>query len=325
MKRKNNPKPDHYPVLVVSDTHLGMGNSSTDLLVEFLQNVTCDRLILNGDIIDGWRINMHKPEAFSEAQLRVMDAINRMIAAGTEVIYIPGNHDSELRRMNLFGKTLHGLRFEPDFEFTDPKGRKLFVCHGDRFDPMQQGHDPMNTGPGAAQKPPGNIKKTIGRGQMLLIDRGYEAGSKVSTIIDKVSERLLHKSVGLFSRLRNALEGAAGTKGGMEKAAIEHAKAGKYDGIICGHFHMSAHRQQDGKLYLNSGDWVESYTALAMTKDGDWKVVEWTKERQEKGLKRSFRQAANDNPDKAFRPATEKIVADIRKIWPGRKPKPPTP
>ena len=72
MKRKNNPKPDHYPVLVVSDTHLGMGNSSTDLLVEFLQNVTCDRLILNGDIIDGWRMNMHKPEEFSEAQLRVV-------------------------------------------------------------------------------------------------------------------------------------------------------------------------------------------------------------------------------------------------------------
>lgn len=336
MNKKNNPAPDHYPLVVLSDTHLGMSNASTDLLLEFLQNTKCDKLILNGDIIDGWRINLHSMKDFPEAQLRVMDAINRKVAEGTEVIYIPGNHDSELRSRGLFGKTVMGIRFEKELEITDAKGRKLFVCHGDRFDPAQQGHTiskPKTAQAPKKQKPSlrKSFKKAVARANLLLIDRGYEAGSRLSTAIDKVSERLLHKSVGLFSRVRHEIEGASGggklSKMKLEQVAVEHAKQNNYDGIICGHFHISAKREQDGKLYLNSGDWVESYTALALKNDGDWKVVKWTEERQEKGLKRSlFKQAANDNPDKAYRPVTEKFVAEIKKIWPGKnggKPKGP--
>lgn len=320
LKKKSAPAPDHYPLVVISDTHLGMGNSSTDLLIEFLQNTTCDKLVLNGDIIDGWRINMRKPQDLPEAQLRVLDAINRKIAEGTDVIYIPGNHDGELRGLGLAGKTIFGARVEHEHEITDPKGRKLLICHGDRFDPMQK-----HGMPGKQAKPPSKFKKAAERGYILLIDRGYDAGAKVSTIIDKVSERLLHRSVGLFSRFRTTLEGAAGTKGNMEQAAIKHAKDGGYDGIICGHFHMSAHKLQDGKLYLNSGDWVESYTALAMDAKGDWKVIEWHKARQDKGLKRTFKQAANDNPDKSFRAQTLKVVDAIKGVWPGKggKKKPP--
>jgi len=340
-KKNNQPSnqsgPDHYPLVILSDTHLGMSNASTDLLLEFLQNTKCDRLILNGDIVDGWRINLHNLKEFPEAQLRVIDAINRKVAEGTEVIYIPGNHDSALRSMGLFGKTVMGIRFEKELEITDPKGRKLFICHGDRFDPGQQGHKPKpaNAKPPAPKKQQSGLKKSLkqamAKANLLLIDRGYEAGSRVSTAIDKVSERLLHKSIGLFSRVRGEIEGAGGggksAKMKLEQVAVEHAKQNDYDGIICGHFHISAKREQDGKLYLNSGDWVESYTALALKADGEWKVVKWTEERQEKGLQRTFfKQAANDNPDKAFRPVTEKFVAEIKKIWPGKnggKPKAP--
>lgn len=335
MLKKSVVAPDHYPLVILSDTHLGMSNASTDLLLEFLQNTRCDKLILNGDIIDGWRINLHRMKGFPEAQLRVMDAINRKVAEGTEVIYIPGNHDSALRNMGLFGKKVMGIRFEKELEITDPKGRKLFICHGDRFDPVQQGHAVAKPKAPAPKKQKSNLrksfKKAMAKANLLLIDRGYEAGSRLSTAIDKVSERVLHKSVGLFSRVRHQVEGAGGggrlSKMKLEVNAVEHAKQNNYGGIICGHFHVSAKREQDGKLYLNSGDWVESYTALALTKDGDWKVVKWTEERQEKGLTRTFfKQAANDNPDKAYRPVTEKFVAEIKKIWPGSdagKPKGP--
>lgn len=326
MNKKNNPAPDHYPLVVLSDTHLGMSNASTDLLLEFLQNTRCDKLVLNGDIVDGWRINMHRPKDFPEAQLRVMDAINRKIAEGTEVIYIPGNHDGELRNRDLFGKKFMGIRFEKELEFTDPKGRKLFICHGDRFDPAQQNHSMGKNKPAKPKKLTlrQKFKKAKNRAYILLLDRGYEAGSKVSTLIDKISERLFHKSIGLFSRFRRQLEGAEGGtrfgKSKLEVNAVQHAKDNNYDGIICGHFHMSAKRVEDGKLYLNSGDWVESYSALAMSQDGEWQVVKWPETRQEKGLVRHFfRQAANDNPDEAFRPQTDKCVEEIRKIWPGRR------
>ncbi|MEZ0261509.1 MAG: UDP-2,3-diacylglucosamine diphosphatase, partial [Alphaproteobacteria bacterium] len=256
MKKKNSrtaqkQKPDHYPVIVISDTHLGMGNTSTDLLVEFLQNTTCDRLILNGDIIDGWRINRQKEADFPEAQKRVLDAINRKIAEGVDVIYIPGNHDGELRRRGLAGKNVLGARLEHEFEFTDPKGRKIFVCHGDRFDPMQQGASKLD-------KLPKALKYPIGAGYILMVDKGYDAASRISSAIDRVSEHVLHRSIGLFSKVRTTLEGLSGSKGNMEQSAIDHAQKNNYDGIICGHFHMSAKRDSGGKLYLNSGDWVES-------------------------------------------------------------------
>lgn len=325
-RRAHPPAADHYPVVVLSDLHLGMDNSSTDLLLEFLRHTTCDKLILNGDIIDGWRIDRNGAQ-FSEAQLRVMDALNRKIAEGVDVVYIPGNHDGALRGMDIFGRKVMGIRFEKSLDLTDAAGRRLHVCHGDRFDPTQHEYrirqkqvTPARTPVAQAHRK--GLKKSFRRAAMrariFMLDKGYATGAKFSTFVDKVSERVTGRPVGLFAAARRAGEAVLGTRGDLEGNAVAYADKKEYDGIICGHFHRSGKKQRDGKLYLNSGDWIESYTALAMSKDGEWKVIEWQKERQKKGLKRSFRQAANDNPDIAHRPATEKALKEINKIWPGR-------
>lgn len=36
-------------------------------------------------------------------------------------------------------------------------------------------------------------------------------------------------------------------------------------------------------LYLNSGDWVESLTALAEDYDGNWSILRYDAEEQERG------------------------------------------
>lgn len=46
----------HYRTLVLSDIHLGTSHSKTEEVSHFLSHVDCDRLILNGDIIDGWHL-----------------------------------------------------------------------------------------------------------------------------------------------------------------------------------------------------------------------------------------------------------------------------
>jgi predicted phosphodiesterase len=51
------------------------------------------------------------------------------------------------------------------------------------------------------------------------------------------------------------------------------ARIKKCDGIICGHIHQPALKEMDGVLYMNSGDWVESLTALVETLEGEWKIV----------------------------------------------------
>ena len=46
----------YYPTIVLSDIHLGSEHSRTEEVTNFLKHVNCDRLILNGDIIDGWQL-----------------------------------------------------------------------------------------------------------------------------------------------------------------------------------------------------------------------------------------------------------------------------
>jgi UDP-2,3-diacylglucosamine pyrophosphatase LpxH len=54
---------------------------------------------------------------------------------------------------------------------------------------------------------------------------------------------------------------------------IEHAKELGYDGVICGHIHKAEIREVDGIEYLNSGDWVESNTALVEDYKGNWSII----------------------------------------------------
>ena len=46
----------YYPTIVLSDIHLGSEHSKTEEVTNFLKHVNCGRLILNGDIIDGWQL-----------------------------------------------------------------------------------------------------------------------------------------------------------------------------------------------------------------------------------------------------------------------------
>ena len=40
----------------LSDIHLGTAESKADEVVEFLKHIRCRKLVLNGDIIDGWAL-----------------------------------------------------------------------------------------------------------------------------------------------------------------------------------------------------------------------------------------------------------------------------
>lgn len=44
-------------------------------------------------------------------------------------------------------------------------------------------------------------------------------------------------------------------------------------GVICGHIHRPENRMIGGIHYLNSGDWVETLSALTEDADGKWDVV----------------------------------------------------
>jgi UDP-2,3-diacylglucosamine pyrophosphatase LpxH len=51
------------------------------------------------------------------------------------------------------------------------------------------------------------------------------------------------------------------------------ARAEQCHGVICGHIHQPANKIIDGIHYLNSGDWVETLSALVETVEGEWKIM----------------------------------------------------
>ncbi len=49
------------------------------------------------------------------------------------------------------------------------------------------------------------------------------------------------------------------------------------DGIICGHLHKPENSYKNNIHYLNSGDWIESLTALTETTDHQRNIIKYTK------------------------------------------------
>ena len=53
------------------------------------------------------------------------------------------------------------------------------------------------------------------------------------------------------------------------------ARRGGYDGVICGHIHSAAIRDMNGVTYVNTGDWVESCTAVVELDSGRLALIDW--------------------------------------------------
>jgi UDP-2,3-diacylglucosamine pyrophosphatase LpxH len=63
--------------------------------------------------------------------------------------------------------------------------------------------------------------------------------------------------------------------GEFEKSLSEQAKRHGVDGVICGHIHHAASRQIGDVHYVNTGDWVESCTAVGERHDGSFELIRW--------------------------------------------------
>ena len=119
-----------YRALFISDVHLGTRNCQAELLCEFLDNYDAETLYLVGDIIDFWRI---KRGAFwTEAQRAAIDRLFMKERSGTRIVYIPGNHDDNLRV--YCGMSFGNIEIRQNAIFETIKGRRYVVMHGDEID-----------------------------------------------------------------------------------------------------------------------------------------------------------------------------------------------
>ncbi|MCA3849312.1 MAG: UDP-2,3-diacylglucosamine diphosphatase, partial [Burkholderia sp.] len=119
-----------YRTIWLSDIHLGSSGCQAPYLLDFLRHNDSEYLYLVGDIIDGWQLK--KGWYWPQAHNDVVQKILRKARKGTQVVYIPGNHDEGARQFCdlAFGD----IQVRGEAFHTTLAGKRLWIVHGDLFD-----------------------------------------------------------------------------------------------------------------------------------------------------------------------------------------------
>jgi UDP-2,3-diacylglucosamine pyrophosphatase LpxH len=235
--------------LFISDLHLGTKGAQAEALLEFLREHDAETIYLVGDIVDGWRLrsSWYWPQAHND----VIQKLLRKARKGARIVYVPGNHDEFLREFC-------GLHFG-DIEIAETTmhdaadGRRYLVMHGDAFD----------------------LVVNHARWLAFLGDWAYVAALALSTRINIVRRRLGFTYWSLSAWAKARVKNAVSFIGRFEETLAAEAKRHGVDGVICGHIHSASMRDFGGFTYINTGDWVESCTAVVEHRDGRMEIIRW--------------------------------------------------
>ncbi|MEO7383234.1 MAG: UDP-2,3-diacylglucosamine diphosphatase [Paracoccaceae bacterium] len=243
-----NPAARHFPVLFLSDLHLGSRACRDEALLGFLQAHTADVIYLVGDIIDTWTAASNQWTANHHAILQLLfDRAKN----GTRLIYTPGNHDAFFRQ--YCGQRVANIDIVPHAIHRAADGRRYLVTHGDTCDVFGQ-RFPMLERLGAFSE---SVLRAMGDRFNAVMQR---FGRRGWPIVDHV--------VNFANDVVRGLDA-------FDKRLVELARSHGADGIICGHFHKPALHSDHGIPYANCGDWVENSTALAETTSGRLLLLDW--------------------------------------------------
>ncbi len=232
----------------ISDLHLGTRHCDAEGVLEFLKSHECERLYLVGDIVDLWHLrrNRYWPQAHND----VIQKLLRKARKGTDVIWIPGNHDEFCAHFaGIYGNVViktHDIHHTAD-------GRQLLVLHGHEFDTVI----------------------THAKWLAYLGDFGYTALLKANVPLNFIRNHLGLNYWSLSAYVKGRVKEAVSFIGRFQEAVAHFAELHHTDGVVCGHIHTPAVTTARGIAYYNCGDWVESSTALVEDYDGRIELVRW--------------------------------------------------
>lgn len=244
--------PLRFQTIWISDAHLGTRACKAEYLLDFLKHTESRYLYLVGDMIDFW--NLRNGWYWPAMHNRVIQTIMEKAAQGTQVIYVPGNHDEMFR--DHIGRVFGGVRVAADAIHNTADGRRLLILHGDEFDSIVR-----------------HSKWLAVLGSWI-----YDVLLYSNRWVNLIRRRLGFPYWSLAAWLKHKVKNAVNYISHFEQALVHEARKRNVDGVVCGHIHRATIEEYDGVLYCNDGDWVESCTALVERDDGSLALVHWADE-----------------------------------------------
>lgn len=243
------PGKNHYRTVFISDVHLGTPGCQAERLTRFLKDTTCDELYLVGDIIDGWKLK--KTFFWPQEHTNVVRKILTKAKRGTKVLYVTGNHDEFLRKFVDYQLNIGNIQIVNEVVHETADGRRLLVLHGDLFDMVTRHH----------------------RGVALVGDVAYGVLMRSNRYINFVRRKMGKGYWSLSNYAKQTTKKLVNALSSFEGSVAHECHKRGFDGIICGHIHQADMREIHGVMYYNTGDWVESCTALVEHEDGRLEIL----------------------------------------------------
>lgn len=235
--------------IFISDIHLGTKGCQADVLLDFLKHSHAQTYFLVGDVIDGWRLkrSWYWPRAHND----VVQKILRKSRKGSEVIYVPGNHDEFLR--DYYDLAFGDIQIKENPIHLTADGKKLLVLHGDQYDSVV----------------------LYSKWLAFLGDYAYEMLLRLNTPIHKIRNFFGLPHWSLSAYIKHKVKRSVNYISCFEDVVAMDAKEQQVDGVVCGHIHHAEIRDINGLTYCNDGDWVESCSALVEHWDGRLEIIHW--------------------------------------------------
>jgi len=232
-----------YQAVIVSDLHLGTKDSKAEEFLDFIEQHPTDLLILNGDIIDGWAIN--RGSKWKKQHTKVISKLLKL-SNKTQIIWIRGNHDEFLHE--FMGNHFGGVEIREDYVLNlHNSNQSYYIFHGDVIDVFITKYKWLAK------------IGSIGYDFALTLNRWYNGYRKW--------RNLPYQSIS--QKIKSGVKAATNYINDFETTALSMATKKGCDGVMCGHIHQPEDRMINGKLYVNSGDWVENMSAILVDKENN--------------------------------------------------------
>ena len=230
----------------ISDVHLGINNDLEEkkeaVLIEFLDFIgkQGNHLYILGDLFEFW---FEYRFVIPRQHFHVLAKLDEISGRGVQIDFVIGNHDFWIDR--FFEETMSVTIHQNPLD-TTIDGKRFFIAHGDG---------------------------------MAKSDRGYRFLKRILRNRFNIRlYRMLHPDIGFrlalfFSRLSRNQRGDNKYADEYIEAVRERFQNG-FDFVIFGHTHQPDQLKENGRLYINSGDWIRHFSYVVYEK-GVLKLKYW--------------------------------------------------